>query len=284
MDYDGWAASRMRDKRMISTSTQVLDETSVLVALESNLAMIEFNLNREVIWVNENFAKTLGYTVNEMKNMRHERFCTMEFRSSEKYVELWNNLSEGEKFQEKIQRVDKERNLLWLEATYIPVRNEEGKVNGILKIATNITERENHTKKIISQLKDMPTELVNIVVANSNEKLQAIESLKKQTDLISEVSKTIRSISSQTNMLALNAAIEAARVGEHGRGFKVVADEVRRLAGNVDHAIKNVDSNVESIIKEVERVSEITDVLQETIIETQSTFNKNIEDFEKVAK
>ncbi|WP_404319174.1 methyl-accepting chemotaxis protein [Bacillus lumedeiriae] len=130
----------------------------------------------------------------------------------------------------------------------------------------------------------MPTELVNIVVANSNEKLQAIESLKKQTDLISEVSKTIRSISSQTNMLALNAAIEAARVGEHGRGFKVVADEVRRLAGNVDHAIKNVDSNVESIIKEVERVSEITDVLQETIIETQSTFNKNIEDFEKVAK
>ncbi|OZI11100.1 hypothetical protein CEW92_13410 [Bacillaceae bacterium SAS-127] len=77
----------------------------------------------------------------------------------------------------------KGNHIVWLEATYIPVRNEEGKVKAILKIATDITERENNTKKIISQLKDVPVELVNIVVANSTKKIQAIESLKKQIDL-----------------------------------------------------------------------------------------------------
>ena len=265
-----------------SSSTQILDESAVLAALELNLAIIEFNLNREVIWVNENFAKTLGYTVNEMKHMQHKQFCTVEFSNSMEYEKLWDNLAKGRKFQEKIQRVGKTGELFWLEATYIPILNEEGTVEDVLKIVTDITERENITTNIISQLKNMPEELVNIVVANSNEKIQAVESLKKQIGLISEVSKIIRNVSSQTNVLALNAAIEAARVGEQGRGFKVVADEVRRLAGHVDDAIKKVYSNVENITKEVEKVSKTTDDLQIIMIETQLEFNRTIEKFEGV--
>lgn len=264
-------------------NTQVLDQKAVLSAIESNLAMIEFDLYGKVIWVNENFARTMGYQVNEMKQMVHKQFCTEEFRNSKEYSELWDNLRKGEKFQEKIQRVSKFGNILWLEATYIPVLDENGKVNAVLKIATNVTNRENKTQEIISHLKDMPTELVNLVISNSKQKMEALQALKEQTELITEISKIIRQFSSQTNVLALNAAIEAARAGDQGRGFKVVADEVRKLAGHVDQAIKKVDTNIENITNEVSKVSDITKRLEEEIIDTQATFNKTIEELEDMA-
>lgn len=266
----------------VSNNTQVLNPKAILSALESNLAMVEFNLNKEVIWVNNNFAQTLGYMVNEMKNMPHRQFCTEEYSNSREYAELWRNLNKGIKFQEKIERVNKRGNLIWFEATYMPVLNEEGQVNSVLKIATNITERENKTTEIISQLKNMPVELIDLVVTNSKEKMETLQSLKEHTSLISEVSKLIRNISNQTNMLALNAAIEAARAGEHGRGFKVVADEVRKLAKNVSDSIGQVDSNIENITQEVKKLNDITDYLQKTIIETQTKFQNVIEDFENI--
>lgn len=264
-------------------NTQVLDKQAVLSAMESNLAMIEFNLNGEVIWVNQHFAQTLGFQVNEMKHMMHKQLCTEQFRNSTTYSELWNTLRSGQKFQEKIQRVGKAGNLIWLEATYIPVLHPDGKVEAILKIATNITEREHQTANIISHLKKTPVDLVNLVIENSKKKTEALQSLKEQTDLIIDISKVIRQFSSQTNVLALNAAIEAARAGEHGRGFKVVADEVRKLAKNVEHAITQIYSNVGNITHEVGRVSDITAHLQKEIIETQSTFNKMIDAFEELA-
>lgn len=268
----------------VNKSTQILNERNVLAALESNLAMIEFNLNKKVIWVNENFANTLGYTVSEMENMHHKQLCTVDFKNSKEYEALWENLADGKKFQEKIIRIGENGNSFCLEATYIPVLDKDGKVEAVLKMATDITEHEENTATIIAKLKQMPTELVDIVLLNSNENIKAIDSLKEQTNRISDVSETIRGISSQTNVLALNAAIEAARVGEQGRGFKVVADEVRRLAGDVDAAMNNVNSNVGNITKEVEKVSHINDNLKKTVIATQATFNQTIEEFEGLTK
>ncbi len=268
----------------LNRSTQVLDENSVLAALESHLAMIEFDLNGKVIWANENFAQTLGYRVDAMKNMLHEQFCTLEFRSSKEYAELWDNLRKGKKFQEKIYRVSKAKNLLCLEATYIPVLNDEGEVSAVLKIATDITERENKTVESVSRLKSLSEDLGEMVTDNSNENFKAIESLKTQADLITEASKSIRNISAQTNILALNASIEAARAGEHGLGFKVVATEVRKLAGNVEDAIQKVNQNVDNITKEVARVSEVTENSQRAVISSQAKLNETMSEFEGITK
>ncbi|QHH87613.1 chemotaxis protein (plasmid) [Bacillus pacificus] len=112
--------------------------------------------------------------------------------------------------------------------------------------------------------------------------MKALQSLKEQINLVSEIAQMIKEISSQTNILSLNAAIEAARVGEHGRGFAVVAEEVRRLASNVDGAIKKINLNVESITNGVTIVRNVTEKLQREVINNQIEISNTMEKFENI--
>lgn len=244
---------------------------SIWKAIDSSLALIEFDMEGRVLHANENFARSMGYSPASLTGMRHASFCTPEYRSSPQYIELWNGLRKGNAFQSKIQRVRRDGSLIWLEATYMPILGDTGAPSSVLKLATNIDEREQAAARVTADLLQMSEELLNRtregmarskeieeavhnVVSSSEDNMTVLLQLEQQSDSIRRIVRSIKEVAAQTNLLALNAAIEAAHAKENGRGFSVIAQEVRRLAVQVEQATKEANgyfAGMESRIRDV---------------------------------
>ncbi len=138
------------------------------------------------------------------------------------------------------------------------------KFTRFIKFATDISEqvkKDQEKLRLISELAEKNDNLTqdgDRVIENTVSNVQNIadmmsqssnlvSSLNQQSDEIKSIIQTISDIADQTNLLALNAAIEAARAGEHGRGFAVVADEVRNLTERTGHSVNEITTTINSI-------------------------------------
>ena len=129
-----------------------------------------------------------------------------------------------------------------------------------------------HGRVIIENLNQQSETIVKL----ANELGQDIENVKKRSDDIENIIDTINEIASQTNLLSLNASIEAARAGENGRGFSVVADEIRKLASQSMEAADQIKNIVENIRKTTQQTTDSARKTEEYIFKQADSLEETI--------
>ncbi|WRG09896.1 methyl-accepting chemotaxis protein TlpB [Helicobacter pylori] len=192
-----------------------------------------------------------------------------------------------------------QKNMKDSSTTLNSVKNKATDVASMMNISIEqsqgLRKRLIETQGLVKESKDAIGDLFSQITesAHTEEELSSkVEQLSRNADDVKSILDIINDIADQTNLLALNAAIEAARAGEHGRGFAVVADEVRNLAGRTQKSLAEINSTIMVIVQEIndvssqmnlnsqkmERLSDMSKSVQETYEKMSSNLSSVVSD------
>lgn len=246
------------------------DLSGQINAIGKSQAVIEFQLDGTIVTANDNFLRALGYSLPEIQGRKHSMFVDQAERDGTAYREFWANLNRGEFQAGEFKRIGKGNKDVWIQASYNPIFDLNGKPFKVVKYASDITKQvliRMGNERVRSMMDSVAagSEELNASVREISEAMMKsretamravdqVSSADAQASRLSDASRAmsgivelIGNITGQINLLALNATIESARAGEAGRGFAVVASEVKNLANQAKQATDKIGSEIESL-------------------------------------
>ncbi|WP_298883297.1 PAS domain-containing methyl-accepting chemotaxis protein [uncultured Bradyrhizobium sp.] len=246
------------------------DRAGQIEAIDKAQAVIEFNMDGTIITANANFLAALGYSLAEIKGKHHSMFVEPSERDGTAYREFWAALNRGQYQAGEYKRIGKGGKEVYIQASYNPIFDLNGKPFKVVKYATDTTkqvlvrmgnERVRGMMESVAagseELNASVREISEAMTKSRETAMSAVDQvaaadaqaqrLTEAAQAMSGIVEMINSITGQINLLALNATIESARAGEAGRGFAVVASEVKSLANQAKQATDKIGQEIGSL-------------------------------------
>jgi methyl-accepting chemotaxis protein len=257
-------------RSVLAQENKAIDDGAKLAAIGRAQAVIEFDMDGTIVDANENFLTTVGYSLDEIKGRHHSMFCADKLKNSAEYREFWSRLNRGENLPGEYQRFGKNGKEVWIQASYNPIPDSNGKLVKVVKYATEVTEAVKARHEMARILG-----LVNgsaCTLGSSAEELTAVssqmasnaEETSSQANVVSaaseQVSKNVQTVS--TGVEEMNSAIR--EIARNATDSARVAQQAVATAESANAQIAKLgESSIEigNVIKVITSIAEQTNLL-----------------------
>jgi len=296
---------RGKPVKVVKIATEITDrklksaeDAGKIDALSRAQAIIEFSPEGEVLTANDNFLAALGYSLSEVQGRHHSMFCEPAYIQSPQYKQFWDKLAGGNFVADEFMRLGKGGRKVFIQASYNPIFDLNGKVFKVVKFATDVTGRVENVEKLAQCLTDLAdgdlAQRIDKPFIPSLDRLRtdfnaASEKLKRAMTLVSENAGAISSgsneIRSAADDLARRTEQQAASIEETAAALEEIttavndssrrADEAGKIVARArDHAehsgqvVRDAISAMDQIEKSSREISNIIGVIDEIAFQT----------------
>jgi methyl-accepting chemotaxis protein len=223
-------------------------------AIGRSQAAIEFELDGTIITANENFLSATGYRLDEIKGKNHSMFAEPALRDSTDYRQFWDKLRRGEFMATQFKRIGKGGKEVWLEASYNPILNPDGKPYKVVKYATNITGRKEENAALAREFETRVKSSVNGVASSS---------VTMQT--------TAQALAAAAEQTSQQAAIVSTAAEELGASVNEIARQMSQATQVTDEAVAEAGKSeqmVNALLGAAEKIGAVSQLIADIASQT----------------
>ena len=277
-----WSASRTPSQETIS------NDEAICQMVEATQAVIHFKPDGTILHANANFLEALGYRLEEVVGQHHSMFVDHEFRNSEQYRKFWEDLRAGKSITRQFPRIRKSGEVIWIQATYAAIRDAEGRITRVTKIASDVTMRRRCIERVSQALEALAEGNLNdrvpmsgigdldVLATAFNDSVDKLASMISHVGSVAgtieavsgQITATANSLSKRTETQAATLEQTAAAVEELTANARAATDNAREVgvdAGNTRASADGSRQLVQDVTEAMKRIEGSSDAISQII-------------------
>jgi methyl-accepting chemotaxis protein len=185
------------------------DLSGKVEAIGRSQAVIEFELDGTIITANENFLRTMGYTLAEIAGKHHSMFVESSYRQSPEYQRFWETLRRGEYQAAQFKRIGKGGKEIWIEASYNPIMDLNGRPWKVVKFATDLTKRKEENAALATEFENGVKAMVQNVASSAEDMKTTAQSLAAAAEQTNRQSSTVSTASEDCQLRSTRSRVRS---------------------------------------------------------------------------